>query len=122
MLKLIRGLISIATWIGVAYVTWIAYRDNSWELAAVAFSVAATGRVVLMAWLRRNADVSAVFKTTASGFIRTPLQEFAFMAPLYMAPGLWTQLGMWTFVAVPGLWVVLRATVRFMLGDKPGKA
>jgi len=119
MLKLFRGLISLATGFGGAYFTWIAYRDNSWELAAVAFSVAATGRAVLMAWLRRHGDVSAVFKNTASGFIRSPLQEFAFLAPLYLAPGLWTQLGIWTFAAVPALWVVLRATVRFVLGDKP---
>ncbi len=119
MLRLIRGIISIATGLGVGYVTWIAYRGNSFELAAIAFSVSAIGRSVLLAWLGRHDDVSGVFKTKTTSFIRTPLQEFAFLAPLYMIPGAWTQIGIWTFALVPAMWIVLRATVRFVLGDKP---
>jgi len=115
---LIRGLLSLATAFGVAWVTWKAWA-NSFELAAIAFSVSAIGRSVFLAWIGRNADVSAVFKNKTTSFIRTPLQEFAFLAPIYMIPGAWTQIGIWTFALVPAMWIVLRATVRFVLGDQP---
>ncbi|TNE35800.1 MAG: hypothetical protein EP347_12585 [Alphaproteobacteria bacterium] len=119
-MKLIRGIISLVTGAGVIYGTWRVYDGNDLELAALAFGALAIGRAVLMAWLRREDDVSALFKSKATSFIRTPLQEFAFLVPLYAAPGLYTQFGlMKTLLAVPVAWIVLRGLVRFVFEGPP---
>lgn len=119
-MKLIRGIISLVTLYVVLYGTWRVYDGNSFELAALAFGGLAVGRATLMAWLRRNEDVYGFFKTKATSFVRTPLQEFAFVVPIYAAPGLWTQYGLMGIAAgVPAGWIILRGLVRFVLGDKP---
>jgi hypothetical protein len=120
-MKLIRGIIALVTGYGVLYGTWRIYDGNGFELGALAFGGLAVGRATLMAWLRRNEDVYGFFKNKATGFVKTPLQEFAFVVPIYAAPGLWTQYGLMGIVAgVPVGWVVMRGLVRFLLEGPNG--
>ena len=121
ILALIRGVLSLATAVGVGYATWYVWKGNGVELAALVFSGTAVGRSVLLAWLRRNGEASQIFRNRATRFIRTPLQEFAFLAPLYAAPGRWTQFGGYTIIAVPALWIVLRGLVGTVLRTTAGE-
>ena len=115
-------IVSLATAIFLVYGTWRIYDGNGFELAAVAFSAAAILRSVLLAWLRRAQDVSMLFRSKTTAFIRTPLQEAAFLLPIYAAPGAYAQFGLFDTIGIVIIgWVVLRALVRLILERTSGQ-
>jgi hypothetical protein len=115
-------LIALASFVGIAMWSWSVYKHNDLELGALAFGAAMVGRSTLLAWLRRHDDVGTFFRTKATAFIKSPLQEFAFIAPLYAAPAVWSQYGvMKTLIFVPIAWVVLRGLVRLIVAKTGGK-
>ncbi len=122
LLRWFANIVALATAAALIYGTWRVWQGNGLELAALFFSAAAIARSVLLAWLRRAGNVSVLFRSKASRFIKTPLHEAAFLLPLYGAPAAYTQFGFFnTLVGVPVAWIVLRGAARFLVDKSAGE-
>ena len=122
LIRWFAAIVSLVTAGALVYGTWRVWQGNNLELAAVFFSAAAIARSLLLAWLRRSGNVSALFRSKRTAFIKTPLQEAAFLLPVYGAPAIYAWLGLFeTLIAVPVAWLVLRALVRMILERSAGK-
>lgn len=123
IIRWFAAIVSLATAAALVYGTWRVWDGNGFELAALFFSAAAIARSVLLAWLRRSQDVSMLFRSKTTAFIKTPLQEAAFLLPIYAAPATYVEFGfLKTLIAVPIAWIVLRALVRIILERSAGRA
>ncbi len=121
LLRWFAGAVALVTAAALVYATWRIWKGNDLELAALFFSAAAIGRAVLLAWLRRAQNVSLLFRSKTTAFIKTPLQEAAFLLPLYGAPASYMEFGLLdTLIAVPIAWIVLRAAVGLLLDKTAG--
>lgn len=121
LLRQFTRLVALVTAAALVYATWRVWDGNDIVHAAYFFSAAAIARGVLLAWLRRADDVSLLFRSKATNFISTPLQEAAFVLPLYAAPAIYAQFGLFdTLWGVPVAWIVLRGIVRFILDKSAG--
>lgn len=122
IIRWFAAIVALVTAVALVYGTWRVWDGNGLELAALFFSAAAIGRSVLLAWLRRSGNVSALFRSKRTAFIKTPLQEAAFLLPLYAAPAAYTQFGfLETLIGVPIGWIVLRGAARFLLSKSAGE-
>lgn len=122
LIRWFAAIVSLVTAVALVYGTWRVWQGNNLELAAVFFSAAAIARSLLLAWLRRSGNVSALFRSRRTAFIKTPLQEAAFLLPVYAAPATYAWFGFFqTLIAVPVGWLVLRALVRMILERSAGK-
>lgn len=116
LLRQFTRIVALVTALALVYTTWQIWKGNDLELAAYYFSAAAIARSVLLAWLRRADDVSLLFRSKMSTFIKTPLQEAAFLLPIYAAPAIYASFGLFDMLwGVPAAWIVLRGIVRFIL-------
>lgn len=121
LLRQFTRVVALVTAAALVYTTWRIWIGNDIIYTAYYFSAAAIARSVLLAWLRRADDVSLLFRSKATNFISTPLQEAAFLLPLYAAPASYAQFGLFdTLWGVPAGWIVLRAIVRFILDKSAG--
>lgn len=121
LLRQFTKVVALVTAVALVYTTWRIWIGNDTAHAAYYFSAAAIARSVLLAWLRRADDVSLLFRSKATSFISTPLQEAAFLLPLYAAPAIYAQFGLFdTLWGVPAGWIVLRGIVRFILDKSAG--
>jgi len=97
---------------------WI---HNDLALASVAFGASMVLRATALAWLRRHDDVQAFFRTKATAFIQTPLEEFAFVAPIWATPAVFTNFGLlYAGAGLFGGWIVLRFIVKVILQRTSG--
>lgn len=114
-------IVALASFIGIAMWSWNVWKHNDLELGALAFGAAMVARSTLLAWLGRHGDVGALFRSEATSFIKTPLEQYAFLVPIYAAPAVWSQYGLfYTLVSVPIAWIVVRLVVKGILQRTSG--
>ena len=122
LIRWFAGIVALVTAVALVYGTWRVWQGNNLELAVLFFSAAAIARSLLLAWLRRSGKVSALFRSKRTAFIKTPLQEAAFLLPVYAAPATYMEFGLLKMlIAVPVGWLVLRALVRMILERSAGE-
>ena len=122
LIRWFAAIVALATAAALVYGTWRVWDGNGLELAVLFFSAAAIARSLLLAWLRRSGNVSALFRSKRTAFIKTPLQEAAFLLPVYAAPVTYMEFGLFKMlIAVPVAWIVLRALVRIILERSAGE-
>lgn len=122
LIRWFAAIVALVTAVALVYGTWRVWDGNGLELAALFFSAAAIARSLLLAWLRRSGNVSALFRSKRTAFIKTPLQEAAFLLPVYAAPATYMEFGLLNMlIAVPLGWLVLRALVRMILERSAGE-
>lgn len=122
LIRWFAAIVALVTAVGLVYGTWRVWQGNGFELAALFFSAAAIARALLLAWLRRSGNVSALFRSKRTAFIKTPLQEAAFLLPVYAAPAVYTGFGLFNMLMAVLLgWIVLRVLVRIILERSAGE-
>lgn len=117
-------LVALASFVGIVLWSWNLYQhnDEGLKMAALGFGAGMVARATLLAWLRRHDDVSTFFRTKATAFIQTPLEEFAFAAPIWAAPAVGAQFGLlYGAATVPVGWAVLRGIVKLFLQRAGGE-
>ena len=114
-------IVALVSFVGIVMWSRNVWIHNDLALASAAFGASMVLRATALAWLRRHDDVQAFFRTKATAFIQTPLEELAFVAPIWATPAVFTNYGfLYAGATLFGGWAVLRFVVKVILQRTSG--